>query len=156
LQHVLVSDVGPHPRSDDVAILSLTVDRDLPTGPLRSERRFHSTAASAPAARRFATDILSAWGQHAVIDDCCLLLNEVITNAVQHTVGDVHVRITLGERLRVDVVDRSNRRPDKRPVAVDSEVGRGLHIVERLALTWGSAPQPGGGKAVWFELPRAR
>jgi hypothetical protein len=64
----------------------------------------------------------------------------------------VDVRITLGRRLRIDVRDSSNRHPRQRTIDGDSETGRGLHIVERLASAWGSAPLAGGGKTVWFEL----
>jgi serine phosphatase RsbU (regulator of sigma subunit) len=155
VDHILSTDVGPYPRSDDVAILSLTVDVELPPGALTAERRFRGDAASAPAARRFAADILVAWGQHALVDNACLLLGEVITNAVQHTVGDVSVRLTLAERLHVEVRDRSDRRPDKRAVDPDSETGRGLHIVEVLAQAWGFEPLQSGGKVVWFELDPA-
>jgi anti-sigma regulatory factor (Ser/Thr protein kinase) len=153
LDHVLSAGIGPHPRSDDVALLSLTVDGRPPVRPRTAQRRFRSDAASVPAARRFAADILTAWGHLALVDDACLLLDELITNAVQHTVGEVRVRMTLGARLRVEVHDDSNRQPARRPMDFDSEAGRGLHIVETLALAWGHQPQPGGGKAVWFELP---
>jgi serine phosphatase RsbU (regulator of sigma subunit)/PAS domain-containing protein len=152
LEHVLAADVGPHPRSDDVAILALTVDAGSRPGPLTAQRRLRGDAASAPAGRRFAADILTAWHQHSLLEDACLLLDEVITNAVQHTVGDIVVRMQLGARLRVEVHDSSERRPDKRPTDADSEVGRGLHIVEQLSRAWGDYPLPAGGKAVWFEL----
>jgi serine phosphatase RsbU (regulator of sigma subunit)/PAS domain-containing protein len=152
VEHILRAGVGPNPRCDDVAILALTVDADPPPGPRTARRRFRGDAASAPAARRFVGDILTAWGQESLRDDACLLLDEVITNAVQNTVGDVEVRIALGQRLRLDVHDSSNRHPDKRHVDSDSEMGRGLHIVERLSHAWGSTPLPGTGKTVWFEL----
>jgi len=163
VEQILAADVGPFPRSDDVAILALTVDGvfdssdpGLTGGLANARRRFGGDAASAPAARRFAADILSAWGESALVDNARLLLGEVITNAVQHTVGDVEVRLSLGpRRLRVEVRDRSDRRPDRREVLVDSESGRGLHIVEVLAQDWGFEPLPTGGKVVWFELDRA-
>ena len=80
----------------------------------------------------------------------------MITNAVQHTVGDVEVRLSLGpRRLRVEVRDRSDRRPDRREVLDDSESGRGLHIVEVLARTGATSRFPTGGKVVWFELDRS-
>jgi serine phosphatase RsbU (regulator of sigma subunit)/PAS domain-containing protein/anti-sigma regulatory factor (Ser/Thr protein kinase) len=157
VDHILGADVGPYPRSDDVAILALTVDAVAPAGPVTAERRFGGDAASAPAARRFAADILSAWGEHALVDNARLLLGEVITNAVQHTVGDVEVRLTLGERrLRAEVRDRSDRQPDPRLVGAESESGRGLHIVAVLARAWGYEPMTSGGKVVWFELERSR
>jgi serine phosphatase RsbU (regulator of sigma subunit)/PAS domain-containing protein/anti-sigma regulatory factor (Ser/Thr protein kinase) len=156
LDHILAADVGPIPRSDDVAILALTLDDDLPGGGLpHARRRFGGDAASAPAARRFAADILTAWNEAALIDNARLLLGEVITNAVQHTVGDVEVRLVLGtRRLRVEVRDRSDRQPDRRSVNDESESGRGLHIVQVLASDWGYEPIPAGGKVVWFELNR--
>jgi serine phosphatase RsbU (regulator of sigma subunit)/PAS domain-containing protein len=162
VEQILAADVGPFPRSDDVAILALTVDGvpdsdpGIAGGLANARRRFGGDAASAPAARRFAADILSAWGESGLIDNARLLLGEVITNAVQHTVGDVEVRLSLGlRRLRVEVRDRSDRRPDRRELLVDSESGRGLHIVEVLAQDWGFEPIPTGGKVVWFELNRS-
>ncbi|MGN9812772.1 SpoIIE family protein phosphatase [Micromonospora sp. BQ11] len=152
VEHLLSSDVGPRPRRDDVAILALTVDAEPPPGPGTARRRFRGDALSTSAARHFADDILVAWDQHPLREDTSLLLGEVVANAVQHTVGDVEVIITLGQRLRIDVHDSSNRRPVKRPVDGCSDTGRGLHIIERLAHSWGSAPLPGTGKTVWFEL----
>jgi hypothetical protein len=131
-------------------------DPGLRGGLANARRRFGGDAASAPAARRFAADILSAWGESALVDNARLLLGEVITNAVQHTVGDVEVRLSLGiRRLRVEVRDRSDRRPDRRVVLDDSESGRGLHIIEVVAQDWGFEPIPTGGKVVWFELDRS-
>jgi GAF domain-containing protein/anti-sigma regulatory factor (Ser/Thr protein kinase) len=155
LEHILSTPVGPYPRSDDVAIVALTVDAVPEPGPPVAERRFGGDAASAPAARRFAGDILAAWGEHSLIDNARLLLGEIITNAVQHTVGDVSVRLALGERrLRVEVSDRSDRRPDRRLAGAESESGRGLQIVDVRAHEWGYEPMSSGGKVVWFELDR--
>jgi serine phosphatase RsbU (regulator of sigma subunit)/PAS domain-containing protein len=153
IDYVLAADVGPYPRSDDVAILALTVDAEPAPARRSAERRFRGDATSASISRRFIADILAAWDQRALVDDACLLLDEIITNAVQHTVGDVRVRLSLGENLRVEVHDTSDRRPDRQPIETDSESGRGLHIVEELAGAWGFDPLPGGGKVVWFELP---
>ena len=152
LEHILHAGVGPSPRSDDVAILALAVDAELRPGPRAVRRRFRGDAANAAAARRFAGDILTAWGQDLLCEDACLLLGELITNAVQHTLGDVEVRMTLGQRLRIEVHDSSTRRPEKRTVDSDSEMGRGLYLVEQLAYAWGSTPLAGTGKAVWFEM----
>jgi GAF domain-containing protein/anti-sigma regulatory factor (Ser/Thr protein kinase) len=155
LEHILSAEVGPTQRSDDVAIVALTVDAVPEPGPPVAERRFGGDAASAPAARRFAGDILTAWDERALIDNARLLLGEIITNAVQHTVGDVSVRLVLGEhRLRVEVSDRSDRRPDQRVAGAESESGRGLQIVDVLAREWGYEPMTSGGKVVWFELDR--
>ncbi|WP_432824815.1 SpoIIE family protein phosphatase [Dactylosporangium sp. CA-092794] len=158
LDHVLTAGVGPRPRSDDVALVCLAVDpRPEPpaTAHPSAQRRFRGDAVSASAARRFAADILTAWGERRLVDDTLLLLDEVITNAIQHTVGAVVVRLELAPaRLRVSVADRSERPPSPRPAGADSENGRGLLIVATVAAAWGSIPNPAGGKEVWFELAR--
>jgi hypothetical protein len=137
VEHILTAGVGPHPRRDDVAILALTVDAELPPGPRTARRRFRGDAAGAPAARRFAGDVLAAWGQDPLREHACVLLDEAITYAVRHTLGDLDVRITLGERLRIDVHDNSHEHP---------------HIAETSAQPWGSTPLRGSG---WFELDPA-
>jgi GAF domain-containing protein/anti-sigma regulatory factor (Ser/Thr protein kinase) len=159
VEQVLAADVGPRPRADDVALLALAVDGldRRPGGRVVDEvgavRRFHGDASSAPAARRFAGDLLTAWGLTDLIDTTRLLLGEIITNAVQHTVGDVTVRLVRRPgRLRVEVGDGSERRPDLREVEPDSESGRGLRIVATLADAWGHDARESGGKIVWFEL----
>jgi anti-sigma regulatory factor (Ser/Thr protein kinase) len=104
-------------------------------------------------ARRFAADVLTAWGLGSMVDVTRLLLGEVATNAVQHTVGDVRVRLTrLPAALRVQVYDSSDRRPDVRTADADSESGRGLVIVESLADAWGFESVDATSKVVWFEL----
>jgi serine phosphatase RsbU (regulator of sigma subunit)/PAS domain-containing protein len=152
LQHILDADVGPDPRRDDVAILALTVDATPSTDTRTARRRFRSEAASATTARRFTRDILTAWGHPRLCQDACLLLGEVIINAIQHATGDIEVRLALDRRLRIEVIDSSTRPPRLLPVDARSPTGRGLHIVDDLADSWGSTPLPRAGKAVWFEL----
>ncbi|MFI7602897.1 SpoIIE family protein phosphatase [Actinoplanes sp. NPDC049681] len=152
LDHVLSSAVGPQPRSDDVAVLCLTNDASAPCPPY-ARRWFRGEAISASAARRFAADLLAAWGQQPLANDALLLLDEVVTNAIQHTVGDVLVELRLERDLIVAVSDSSDRAPQPRSPDADSENGRGLHIIDHLASAWGTEPQPGGGKRVWFRLP---
>jgi hypothetical protein len=152
LNHVLASDVGPHPRSDDVALMCLTIDPST-AQTFSAQRRFRSEAITASAARRFAADVLTAWHQQPIIEDALILLDEVVTNAVQHTVGDVTIYLHLDRYLHVDVFDASDRMPTPRSPSSDTETGRGLQIVETLAAEWGTEPQSGGGKRVWFDLP---
>ncbi|WP_433200014.1 SpoIIE family protein phosphatase [Dactylosporangium sp. CS-047395] len=154
LDHVLNAGVGPQPRTDDVAVVWLTVDAAA-GGAGIAQRRFRGDAVSASAARRFAADVLIAWGERRLVDDTLLLLDEVITNAIQHTVGAVVVRLDLvPDRLRVTVADRSERLPHPRRAGADSENGRGLLIISSIAAAWGSEALPAGGKEVWFEVAR--
>ena len=153
LTHILSVGVGPTPRTDDVAILALAVD-PAPVGRPRVARRtFRTEASSAAAVRRFAADILTAWGHRPIVDDACLVIDEVVTNAIQHTVGDIEVELRLTDRLQVAVHDGSDRLPHQQAITDDSLSGRGLHIVERLTDAWGVHPRPAGGKTVWLELP---
>ncbi|BAL91021.1 hypothetical protein AMIS_58010 [Actinoplanes missouriensis 431] len=110
-------------------------------------------ALSASTARRFTSDMLAAWDLTALLEDALLMLGELITNAIQHTVGDVVVELRTDGALRIAVSDPSNRLPVPRTPGPESENGRGLLIVERLAAGWGTAMLPAGGKQVWFELP---
>ena len=156
VQRVLAADIGPRPRRDDVALLAISVDESgRRMGEPNATRRFHSDASSAASARRFTADMLVMWSLNDLVDTARLLLGEVITNAVQHTVGDVVVRLRLlPDRLRVEVRDGSERRPRVRNVDADAENGRGLKIVASLADRWGHDAVESGGKVVWFELTR--
>ena len=91
-----------------------------------------------------------------------LLTSEIVTNAVihprppAHAGGDaivVHLHRTP-ERLRVEVIDHD---PEPPQPATDppEDLGRGwgLHLLDRLATTWGFHPvSVGVGKTVWFEI----
>ena len=83
-----------------------------------------------------------------------LLTSELFTNALDHGEGDITLQVTRepGE-LRVEVSDRSPERPRVRPVTLSDVRGRGLMILEALALRWGVDPLADGrGKVAWFTL----
>ncbi|MFJ9828918.1 ATP-binding protein [Streptomyces sp. NPDC101160] len=92
-------------------------------------------------------------------DDLRLCVSELLTNVIRH-VGEatpVTVRITAahGGRLRVGVTDPDPRVwPVLREVADGAESGRGLGIVEAVAVRWG-VEQSLYGKTVWCELQGA-
>jgi signal transduction histidine kinase len=97
--------------------------------------------------------VITAWQLDSLVDNARLLLGEIITNAVQHTVGDVRVCLKrTGDGLRVEVTDHSNRLPEPRPMDLEAEDGHGLFIVQNLADRWGHETVDAGGKTVWFEL----
>ncbi|MEU0339952.1 ATP-binding protein [Streptomyces bobili] len=91
-----------------------------------------------------------------------LLLSELVTNPLRHArvpVGrEIGVRVaTYDGRLRVEVADANNSRPEVREPADEDEHGRGLALVEALALRWGCCPRRHGiGKATWAELALPR
>jgi len=113
-------------------------------------------------ARRHTADILARWGVPELVDDCCTVVSELVSNAVRHAAldgGPAVCRLVLkllAEGVSVEVWDPS---PDgnvcvREPKAL-SESGRGLAIVAALC---GAPPllsaAPGNGKAVVAVIPR--
>ncbi|MGW4020815.1 ATP-binding protein [Streptomyces sp. NPDC005009] len=122
-------------------------------------------------ARQFTRKTLDQWDLGDRFDDVCLVVSELVTNALRHglpadtprsAAPDLPVRLHLmrwTERLVCAVRDPS----EDSPVARESddfsaESGRGLFLVESFSDGWGWHPMAGalGGKVVWalFRLPR--
>jgi hypothetical protein len=57
----------------------------------------------------------------------------------------------VGQVIRVDVIDRTDREPVLRETTPGQENGRGLRIVDALATEWGVEQMP-HGKRVWFRI----
>lgn len=113
--------------------------------------------ASARAARAFVVDVLTGSPARECIDVASLLTSELVTNALLHARSAVQVRVRVGaSSVRVEVHDDADRLPSLMAEPGHAFAGRGLHIVDALAGSWGADPGPAGGKAVWFELPYGR
>ena len=128
----------------------LNTDHELPRIELRRE------PSEAERARRHIADACRGLGRDTVAT-AQLLASELFTNALHHGDGTIvmEVRRVPGE-LRVDVADRSPKHPRVRTVTLDDVRGRGMMILEALALRWGVDPLPDGqGKTVWFVLRTA-
>jgi anti-sigma regulatory factor (Ser/Thr protein kinase) len=86
-----------------------------------------------------------------------LLVTELVTNSVRHTVADsVTLRVAVSDSLvRTEVADTG---PGFDPKCVersgDKGTGWGLFLVQGLADRWG-VKHEGPSKRVWFELRRA-
>ncbi len=90
------------------------------------------------------------------LDDCQLLVSELVTNAVLHAHSNARVTIDrYKSTIRVAVCDASATRPRVRDYGPEAVTGRGLLLVERLARRWG-VELDGAGKCVWFELDGRR
>jgi len=110
-------------------------------------------AGSARKARAAVRRELAAWGAAELVEDCCLIVTELVTNAVRHGAGAIHLRLgTNGRWVYGEVYDGGEHLPRVRPGDPDATGGRGLLIVDRVADDWGWARMPGGGKIVWFLL----
>lgn len=135
----------------DVA-MDLRSRRVLP--PREARIKLPGDVRSAGAARRFVAGVLHSWRMSELTEgDAELLTSEVCANAVRHAESDFTVVVRYdGARVRVEVGDGSRALPQPRESTVDDESGRGLFLVEELAVAWGVAPTV-DGKRVWFELP---
>ncbi|MEV6809298.1 ATP-binding protein [Streptomyces sp. NPDC051132] len=115
-------------------------------------------------ARRFTRDTLDPWDIGERFDDVCLVVSELVTNALRHAVpadagrADTHlppVRLHLmrwSERLVCAVRDPSHETPvPQESDDFSAESGRGLFLVDSFADSWGWHPLAGTlqGKVVW-------
>ncbi|WP_320778848.1 ATP-binding protein [Streptomyces sp. CRN 30] len=121
------------------------------------------TPESVPRARRWFRTFISPYEPECSVDDCALLVSELVTNAILYgrAEGDDawHVRVEWfrdGTSLRVEVhnpgfpADVRLRRPD-----ADDAHGRGLLLVDSLAASWDSGPSRFGGTMVRFVMAGA-
>ena len=106
-----------------------------------------------PTAPRAARDLVGRalvdWRLSQQIPDACLVVSELVTNAMIHAGSDIDVTLAEHRRsVRVAVRDHSRALPVQQHGRSD-ECGRGLGIVAELASSWGVLPHSDGGKVVW-------
>ena len=103
--------------------------------------------------RRYAVDACAALGWGDSTDTVALLVSEVATNAVLHARGaEIRVQVLdRGVRLRIVISDVSPVLPGPRRAKSGAEDGRGVAMVEALAVSWGVDARP-DGTSFWFEL----
>ena len=87
-------------------------------------------------------------------DTALLLVSELATNAIRHGTPPVRLALRLrGDRLRVEVTDSSPVLPEVGAPGADQVGGRGLQIVQQLAVCWGTeVSRTALGKTVWVEM----
>ncbi|MEV0535493.1 ATP-binding protein [Kitasatospora sp. NPDC050463] len=113
---------------------------------------------SVPVSRQRLGRLLKQWGVRTDADSRMALetvISELVTNAVRHTTGamltvGVHANLDL-RRLIIEVYDGSQALPHHQVPGPEAETGRGMFLVERLALAHG-ANQTTRGKKVWAEV----
>lgn len=107
---------------------------------------------SPAAARAFVRDAVVRKHPAVPAEALTLVVSELVTNAVVHGSGDVHLDVAVdATHIRVEVADDSPA--DAVPVAplVEGDSGRGLLLVSRLAARWGIRRE-GPRKVVWADL----
>lgn len=104
-------------------------------------------------ARRFVKQQLAAWGIAGPLDDALLVVSELAANALTHARSSYRLRIAATAMvLRIEVDDAGAGTPEPQPLTDTEEHGRGLHLVDALAASWGMEAAETGGKRVWAEL----
>ncbi|MFJ3234895.1 PAS domain S-box protein [Streptomyces sp. NPDC086787] len=152
VDHVLAALLPDADGHDDVTLL-LT---QLPAAPLATATtELPAEPRSVPAGRSFLGQVLDDWRVADRRDDACLLLSEVLTNAVQHAQGPIGLHICRTDtELTIEIADHSPHLPQPRVAAEDAESGRGLLLVRALADAWGVRPTD-EGKTTWFSIRSA-
>lgn len=97
---------------------------------------------------------LRCWGWAGLIESADVLVTELVTNALEHGLGDVGLRVYLtGTHLLIEVRDGSHQLPVLRTAAADDEDGRGLLLVRAISDAWGVSSD---GTTTWCSLPLVR
>ncbi|MET8170592.1 ATP-binding protein [Streptomyces sp. NPDC005329] len=123
----------------------------------RNSFRLPRHPASVGLARRRVRDHLADWGHgpdDPALADAVLVVSELATNVVRHgplLEREFEVAVTaLGDgSCLIEVSDEGRLEPRLRLVGESEEHGRGLHLVEHLAVAWGVWSRGRHGKTVW-------
>ncbi|GAA2433138.1 hypothetical protein GCM10010191_54060 [Actinomadura vinacea] len=144
--------------------LELGTPADWSAGPsaegLLGEIDIASTPAAVRLARSYVRELAGDFfgARTAALDDLELLASEAVTNAVLHAAplrdGTVLVAaLHADRRVRVEVTD-GGPRPDRPGPTGDplAPRGRGMRLIEALALEHGRQHNPDGTATFWFEM----
>jgi anti-sigma regulatory factor (Ser/Thr protein kinase) len=117
----------------------------------RAEEVFSPAASAAAEAREFVRAAGGRW--NLKVDDAVLVVSELVTNVIRHVGSPIQLSLERkGTNLLIEVTDTSDIPACLRKAAPEACTGRGLSIVEEVAVAWGSHERPAGGKTVWAQL----
>lgn len=138
------------PVHDSVADAIAAID--VPPPRRVAHLQLPNTLTSPRAARQFARTTCLDWGHLELADETALLVNELVTNTVVHTLSAPRIRLELRRDLfSMAVYDDE---PGEVSVRDPGGVGgmHGLLLVAQLATAWGCSPTSAGGKVVWATI----
>ncbi|MET9803204.1 SpoIIE family protein phosphatase [Streptomyces sp. NPDC006368] len=142
---------------DDVALLVLrrSPDPGTPRAPRIHQYIHQADPQGLSEARAVVRRALRDWGLREFADDAELVTGELLGNVLLHTEGGAVLTLEVVpepvRRVRLAVQDRSSAWPRRRTPGEAATGGRGLLLLDALALRWGVEPR-GEGKAVWCEI----
>ena len=121
-------------------------------GAATSSGVFVAVPEAVAAARQFVSETLTSWGEKHLVWDGAVIISELATNAIVHGGSSFRASIERAAHVvRIAVEDVGPGLPLNRRVPQDALGGRGVAIVEELALRWG-CDRLDGGKVLWAEL----
>jgi anti-anti-sigma factor len=108
-------------------------------------------------ARALAAGVCERWELPHLAEEAGVIAGELVTNAAVHARTMMDLRFSRGRHYLLIAVRDGSEAPPRvaRGPRSDPATGRGLLLVEELALRWGSFPAA-GGKVVWAALPVRR
>jgi len=119
----------------------------------------HGAESAGRVRRHLVDELLRSGLSGSAVDDAALLVTELVTNAVRYArplPGDV-LRVSwdlVGGRLLLKVTDGGGGDGPRRQDAGPRDTrGRGLAIVDAVAVRWGVDRDNGNRSTVWAELP---
>ena len=125
---------------------------DVPPSPTRMHLHLPPLPTSPAVARSLVQYACGSWRLDRVADQARLIISELVTNAVVHAGTELDVTVVFRrDFLFLQVRDRSVDLPralGPESVSPRAEHGRGLHLIDSLATSWGSSAAP-DGKTVW-------
>ncbi|MFF9815957.1 ATP-binding protein [Streptomyces sp. NPDC014006] len=142
--------------------MAYTIDRyPCEDAPRLGAMTLHPEPESVPRARRWFRKFIAPYNPACSIDDCALLISELVTNAICYGKSDEPwlVRVEWfreATSLRIEVHNPgfpANVRL-RHPEANDAH-GRGLLLVDSIADSWHSGPSHFGGTVVSFVVADA-
>lgn len=109
--------------------------------------------ASPGKARGFVRRLMTEWGiESGVADDAELLVTEVVTNSIIHARTPVRLEVDAADgQLEFRVSDGSKRQLQLRMPGPESVTGRGVNLLDQIAMDWDVLPRA-EGKTVRFRL----
>ncbi|GGM86950.1 hypothetical protein GCM10011609_24410 [Lentzea pudingi] len=123
--------------------------------PPRRYRRLNlpKSLVAALLAREEVRDACQDWQLPALVDDALVVVTELVENAVRHAGSESALRIELRPSgLSLAVRDDSLAVPVRTAARPGVPGHRGMELIDRMCVAWGTTPSSGGGKIVWAVL----